>query len=56
MYNMNIVNPAYAGSKKYLFWSFIQKAMGNIEDAPTFLLFRTPVGDNVGFRFVFYLR
>jgi hypothetical protein len=28
MYNMNIVNPAYAGSKESISLSFIQKAMG----------------------------
>jgi hypothetical protein len=27
MYNMNIVNPAYAGQKKIFLWTFVQ-AMG----------------------------
>jgi type IX secretion system PorP/SprF family membrane protein len=51
MYNMNIVNPAYAGSKESIsFGALYRKQWVNIEDAPTSFTFsgHAPVGDNVG--------
>jgi hypothetical protein len=39
MYNMNVINPAYAGSKESISWVFFIETMGNIEDAPTSLPF-----------------
>jgi hypothetical protein len=32
MYNMNIVNPAYAGSKENISFDFVQKQWANIEE------------------------
>lgn len=51
MYNMNIVNPAYAGSKESIsFGALYRKQWVNIEDAPTSFTFsgHAPVGRNVG--------
>lgn len=51
MYNMNIINPAYAGSKESLSLGILyRKQWVNIEDAPsTFTLSgHSPVGKNVG--------
>jgi type IX secretion system PorP/SprF family membrane protein len=51
MYNMNVINPAYAGSKESIsFGLLFRKQWVNIEDAPTSLSFsgHTPVGKNVG--------
>lgn len=51
MYNMNIINPAYAGSKESVsFGLLFRKQWVNIEDAPTSLSFsgHTPLGNNVG--------
>jgi type IX secretion system PorP/SprF family membrane protein len=51
MYNMNIVNPAYAGSKESIsFGALYRKQWVNIEDAPTSFTFsgHAPVGENVG--------
>jgi type IX secretion system PorP/SprF family membrane protein len=51
MYNMNIINPAYAGSKENLsFGLLFRKQWTGIQDAPTtFTAFgHSPVGKNVG--------
>mgnify|MGYP003862735755 CR=1 FL=1 len=51
MYNMNIINPAYAGSKDNLSFGFLyRKQWLEIEDAPTTfsLSGSAPVGKNVG--------
>lgn len=51
MYNMNVVNPAYAGSKESIsFGALYRKQWMNIEDAPTTFTFsgHAPVGSNVG--------
>jgi type IX secretion system PorP/SprF family membrane protein len=51
MYNMNVVNPAYAGSKESIsFGALYRKQWVNIQDAPTSFTFsgHTPVGNNVG--------
>lgn len=51
MYNMNIVNPAYAGSQEGLVLSFLARTQWvGINDAPRTLTFnaQAPVGKNVG--------
>lgn len=51
MYNMNIMNPAYAGSKENLSFGLLyRKQWVEIEDAPTTFTFsgHSPVGKNVG--------
>ena len=51
MYNMNIINPAYAGSKENLSFGLLyRKQWIQIEDAPTTFSFSgsAPVGKNVG--------
>jgi type IX secretion system PorP/SprF family membrane protein len=51
MYNMNIINPAYAGSKENLSFGLLyRKQWVNIEGAPTTFSFSgsSPVGKNVG--------
>ncbi|MEZ7507073.1 type IX secretion system membrane protein PorP/SprF [Flavobacterium sp. Arc2] len=51
MYNMNVVNPAYAGSKESIsFGALYRKQWVNIEGAPTSFTFsgHAPVGNNVG--------
>ncbi len=51
MYNMNVVNPAYAGSKESIsFGALYRKQWVNIEDSPTSFTFsgHAPVGNNVG--------
>jgi type IX secretion system PorP/SprF family membrane protein len=51
MYNMNIINPAYAGSKESLSFGLLyRKQWLEIEDAPTTfsLSGSAPVGKNVG--------
>ncbi len=51
MYNMNVVNPAYAGSKESIsFGALYRKQWVNIEDAPTSFTFsgHSPAGNNVG--------
>lgn len=51
MYNMNVINPAYAGSKESMsFGALYRKQWVNIEDAPTSFTFsgHAPVGNNVG--------
>lgn len=51
MYNMNVINPAYAGSKENLsFGLLFRKQWVNIEGAPSSFSFsgHTPVGKNVG--------
>lgn len=51
MYNMNVVNPAYAGSKESIsFGALYRKQWVNIDDAPTTFTFsgHAPVGSNVG--------
>lgn len=51
MYNMNVINPAYAGSKENLSFGLLyRKQWVEIEDAPTTATFsgHTPVGKNVG--------
>jgi len=51
MYNMNIMNPAYAGSKENLSFGLLyRKQWIEIEDAPTTFSFSgsSPVGKNVG--------
>jgi type IX secretion system PorP/SprF family membrane protein len=51
MYNMNVINPAYAGSKENLSFGLLyRKQWVNIEGAPaTFTAFgHSPVGKNVG--------
>jgi type IX secretion system PorP/SprF family membrane protein len=51
MYNMNVINPAYAGSKENLAFGLLyRKQWVEIEDAPTTATFsgHSPVGKNVG--------
>jgi type IX secretion system PorP/SprF family membrane protein len=51
MYNMNVINPAYAGSKENLSIGMLyRKQWVGIEDAPTTATFsgHTPIGKNVG--------
>lgn len=51
MYNMNVINPAYAGSKESLSFGLLyRKQWVDIEDAPTTfsLSGSAPVGSNVG--------
>jgi len=51
MYNLNIINPAYAGFKENLSFGLLyRKQWVEIEDAPTTITFSgsTPVGKNVG--------
>src|SRR5690606_18224679 len=51
MYNMNVINPAYAGSKENLAFGLLYRAQWvEIEDAPTTATFsgHSPVGKNVG--------
>ena len=51
MYNMNVINPAYAGSKEALSFGLLyRKQWVDIEDAPTTGTFfvHSPVGKNVG--------
>lgn len=51
MYNMNVINPAYAGSKENLAFGLLyRKQWVDIEDAPTTATFtgHSPVGRNVG--------
>jgi type IX secretion system PorP/SprF family membrane protein len=51
MYNMNIINPAYAGSKENLSFGLLyRKQWIEIEDAPTTfsLSGSSPIGKNVG--------
>lgn len=52
MYNMNVINPAYAGSKENLAIGLLyRKQWVNIEDSPTTFTAtgHSPVGKNVGF-------
>jgi type IX secretion system PorP/SprF family membrane protein len=51
MYNMNVINPAYAGSKEALSFGLLyRKQWVDIEDSPTTGTFfvHSPVGKNVG--------
>lgn len=51
MYNMNVINPAYAGSKENLSFGLLyRKQWIEIEDAPTTFTFsgHSPAGRNVG--------
>lgn len=51
MYNMNVINPAYAGSKEHLAFGLLYRAQWvDIEGAPNTGTFsgHTPVGKNVG--------
>lgn len=51
MYNMNVINPAYAGSKENLSFGLLyRKQWIEIEDAPTTFTFSgsSPIGKNVG--------
>ncbi len=51
MYNMNVINPAYAGSKENLSFGLLyRKQWIELEDAPTTFSFSgsAPVGKNVG--------
>lgn len=51
MYNMNVINPAYAGTKEHLTFGLLyRKQWMNIEDAPTSFTFygEGPSGKNVG--------
>ena len=51
MYNMNVINPAYAGSKENLSFGLLyRKQWVDIEDSPTTMTFSgsAPVGKNVG--------
>lgn len=51
MFNMNVINPAYAGSKENLSFSLLHRRQWvEIEDAPTTTTFagHMPVGKNVG--------
>ncbi|MFT3794455.1 type IX secretion system membrane protein PorP/SprF [Flavobacterium sp.] len=51
MYNMNVINPAYAGSKENMSFGLLyRKQWVDIEDAPSTFSFSgsTPVGKNVG--------
>lgn len=54
MYNMNVINPAYAGSKDWLSGSLLyRKQWVNITDAPSTGTFsiHSPVGEKVGLGF-----
>ncbi|MCO6147829.1 type IX secretion system membrane protein PorP/SprF [Flavobacterium sp. NRK1] len=51
MYNMNVIHPAYAGSKENLSFGLLyRKQWVDIEDSPTTMTFSgsSPVGKNVG--------
>ena len=51
MYNMNVINPAYAGSKENLAFGLLyRKQWVDIEDSPTTMTFsgHSPVGKKVG--------
>lgn len=51
MYNMNVINPAYAGSKENLAFGLLYREQWvDIEDSPTTMTFsgHSPVGKNVG--------
>ena len=51
MYNLNIINPAYAGSKESISFGLLyRKQWVNIEGAPSTFTFSgdTPIGNNVG--------
>ncbi len=49
MYNLSVINPAYAGSKESLSGGLLyRKQWVEIEDAPTTGTFFSPVGKNVG--------
>lgn len=51
MYNMNVINPAYAGSKENLAFGLLyRKQWVDIEDSPTTMTLsgHSPVGKNVG--------
>ena len=51
MYNMNVVNPAYAGSKDHLDVGLLYRSQwNNIDGAPTTYTFNahSPVGENTG--------
>ena len=51
MYNMNVINPAYAGSKESISFGLLyRKQWVNIDGAPATFTFSgdTPVGNNVG--------
>ena len=51
MYNLNVINPAYAGSKENLSFGLLyRKQWVDIQDAPTTMTFSgsSPVGKNVG--------
>ena len=51
MYNMNVINPAYAGSKEHLSFGLLyRKQWVNVDGAPETFSFSgsTPVGKNVG--------
>ena len=51
MYNLSVINPAYAGSKEALSMGLLyRKQWVDIEDAPTTATFfgHLPVGKNVG--------
>ena len=51
MYNLNVINPAYAGFKENLSFGLLyRKQWVDIEDSPTTMTFSgsTPVGKNVG--------
>lgn len=51
MYNMNVINPAYAGTKEHFTFGLLyRKQWMNIEDAPTSFTFygEGPAGKNVG--------
>ncbi|MBW4362758.1 PorP/SprF family type IX secretion system membrane protein [Flavobacterium taihuense] len=51
MYNMNVINPAYAGTKEHLTFGLLyRKQWVNIEDAPTSFTFygEGPSGKNIG--------
>lgn len=51
MYNMNVINPAYAGSKENLSFGLLyRKQWVDIEDSPTTMTFSgsSPIGKNVG--------
>ena len=55
MYNMSVMNPAYAGSKESMSGGFLyRKQWVEIEDAPTTGTFfiHSPVGRNVGLDFL----
>lgn len=51
MYNMNVINPAYAGTKEHVTFGLLYRRQWmNIEDAPTSFTFygEGPTGKNVG--------